>query len=140
MCPAIHDPRSVGVVAVIIRDGRFLVMRRADQVIAPGMVCFPGGGIELGECEKEAMVREIREELGVAIQPLRRIWESVTPWDVRLSWWLCRLDEQVTPVPNPVEVAECYWLTHAEMDELPDLLESNHQFLTVLQSGESDIS
>ena len=140
MCPAIHDPRSRGVVAVIVRDGRFLVMRRSDMVIAPGMICFPGGGIELGESQIEALVREIHEELGVTIQPLRRIWESVTPWGVRLCWWLCRLDEQVTPIPNPAEVAECFWLTNAEMAKLPDLLESNHHFLAALQSGEIDIS
>ena len=104
------------------------------------MFCFPGGGIESDETEDEALVREIREELGVTIQPLRRIWESVTPWEVRLGWWLCHLQEQLTVVPNPDEVADCRWLTAAEMAELPELLESNHHFLTALGSGEISVA
>ena len=46
--------RRRGVVAVIVRDQRLLVIRRASGVAAPGMYCFPGGGIEPGEIEEEA--------------------------------------------------------------------------------------
>ncbi len=84
--------RRRGVVAVVVRQGRFLVIRRAAAVVAPGMICFPGGEGE-AETEEETLVREIREELGVAIEPIRRVWRSVTPRQVELSWWLSRIAE-----------------------------------------------
>jgi len=50
------------VVAVILRGERFLVICRSQQVRAPGMYCFPGGGIEPGETEEQALRRELLEE------------------------------------------------------------------------------
>ncbi len=133
------DPRRSGVVAVIVREGRFLVIRRSDQVIAPGMVCFPGGGIEGGESEEETLVREIREELGVTIAPVRRIWRSVTPWNVKLAWWLGEIDQEQPFAPNPAEVACIQWVSTDEMRELPNLLESMHHFLDALAGEEIEL-
>ncbi|MGI6416136.1 MAG: NUDIX domain-containing protein [Thermoguttaceae bacterium] len=128
--------RRRGVVAVVVRQGRFLVIRRAAAVVAPGMVCFPGGAGEGAETEEETLVREIREELGVAIEPIRRVWRSVTPWQVELSWWLSRIAEGELLRPNPAEVASVHWQTAGELRRLPNLLESNHHFLDALDAGE----
>ena len=68
------DPGRRGVVGVVVRDGRMLVIRRSRSVVAPLVYCFPGGGIEAGESEEEALVREFREEIGVTIRPVRRLW------------------------------------------------------------------
>ncbi len=128
--------RRRGVVAVVVRQGRFLVIRRAAAVVAPGMICFPGGEGEGAETEEETLVREIREELGVAIEPIRRVWRSVTPWQVELSWWLSRIAEGERLRPNPAEVASVHWQTAEELRRLPNLLESNHHFLDALDAGE----
>lgn len=125
-----------GVVAVIRQADRVLVIRRALNIEAPGAFCFPGGAIEEGETEPESLRREILEELGVAIAPQRCLWESITPWNVQLSWWLASLEPAVPPVPNPHEVSEVHWLTLDEMAQLPELLLSNHRFLQALQRGE----
>ena len=132
-----EDAGRRGAVAVVIRQKRFLVIRRSQQVVAPGAFCFPGGGIEPDESEQEALVREIREELGVTIEPVRRLWQSVTPWKVHLSWWLSRLDPDAVLAPNPAEVESVHWLTVEEMRQLPDLLESNHDFLQALTKQRS---
>ncbi len=124
-----------GSVAVIVRHGRLLLIRRSRYVVAPGMFCFPGGGIEADETEEEALVREIREELGTRIEPVRRLWQGVTPRAVRLAWWLCRLEDAATLVPNPEEVESVLWVTLEEMATLPDSLESNQQFLDALAAG-----
>ena len=136
--PPEHSRR--GAVAVIVRDGRFLVIRRSACVVAPGAYCFPGGAIEAGETEQVALVREIREELGVAVEPVRRVWQSVTPWGVHLSWWLGQLADSEQPVPNPAEVESCSWLTPVEMLARPELLESNRHFLAALAQGAIDVA
>ncbi|HUY88479.1 MAG TPA: NUDIX domain-containing protein [Pirellulales bacterium] len=130
------DPRRRGAVAVIERSGALLVIRRSQIVVAPGAFCFPGGGIEPGESEEEALVRELREELQVEVRPLRRLWSSVTPWNVELAWWQADLAAEAIPRPSPAEVESVHWYTLAEMAELPSLLESNRQFLSAIERSE----
>jgi 8-oxo-dGTP diphosphatase len=136
MEPIPDDPGRRGAVAVVVRDGRMLVIRRARSVVAPLVYCFPGGGIETDESEQEALVREFREEVGVAIRPVRRLWQCVTAWKVELVWWLGELLPDAAPVANPHEVESIHWFTPAEMAALPDLLESNREFLKLLERGE----
>jgi 8-oxo-dGTP diphosphatase len=62
------DPEPVYVVgAAILREGRCLVARRSAAMSAPLCWEFPGGKVEGGELPRQALVREIREELGVEI-------------------------------------------------------------------------
>jgi 8-oxo-dGTP diphosphatase len=126
------DPGRRGVVGVVPREGRMLVIRRARSVVAPGVYCFPGGGIQGRESEEEALVREFREEVGLSVRPVRRLWRCLTPWKVELAWWLGELPPQAVAVANPAEVESVHWLTAAEMGRLPHLLESNRQFLDLL--------
>ena len=125
-----------GVVAVIVRDSRLLVIRRSLKVVAPGAFCFPGGGIEGAETEEQALVREIQEELGALVRPVRRIWRSTTAWRVDLAWWTAELAADATLAPNPAEVAAISWHTPAEMAALAELLDSNRKFLAALACGE----
>jgi (d)CTP diphosphatase len=108
-------------------------------VVAPRAYCFPGGAIEPGESEENALVREICEELGASIRPIRRIWQSVTPWDVALAWWHGELDTAQAITPNPAEVESVHWLTPDQMTGLSGLLESNHDFLDALAAGEIEL-
>lgn len=55
------------VAAVIIDGGRVLACRRRIDLAAGGRWEFPGGKIERGETPASALVREIREELGIGI-------------------------------------------------------------------------
>ncbi len=137
-----HEASSTvrrGAVAVIVRRGRFLVIRRSRHVVAPGAYCFPGGAIEPGESEEDALAREMGEELGATIRPIRRVWQSVTPWDVALVWWHSELDTNQTITPNPAEVESVHWLTPDEMTGLSGLLESNHAFLDALAAGKIEL-
>jgi len=129
------DPGRRGAVAVIARDDRLLVIRRSRHVVAPLVYCFPGGGIEQGETEPQALIRELHEELGARIRPLRRVWQCVTPWKVQLSWWLAELAPAAVLKPNPAEVESVHWLSVQQMAALPDLLESNRRFLELVQCG-----
>jgi 8-oxo-dGTP diphosphatase len=59
----------LAVSAAIFRDGRVLIVRRA-QPPASGLYTLPGGGVELGETLANAVIREVREETGLEIEPL----------------------------------------------------------------------
>lgn len=58
---------TVVVAAAIERDGRYLAARRTRPADVAGRWEFPGGKVEPGESEDQALAREIREELGVEI-------------------------------------------------------------------------
>ena len=59
----------LAVSAAIFRDGKVLIVRRARPP-AHGLYTLPGGGVELGETLEQAIVREVREETGLAIEPI----------------------------------------------------------------------
>ena len=129
-------PPRRGVVAVVVRWERLLVIRRSDQVTAPRAFCFPGGGIEPGESEAEALVREMDEELDVVARPVRCLWQSRTVRDVQLAWWLTELPPEFTLQPDQAEVESVPWMTPEEMLALAELLESNRQFMRAASAGE----
>ena len=128
-----------GVVAIIVRDARLLVIRRSLHVVAPRALCFPGGAIEPGETEPIALVRELEEELGVPVEPVRHVWRSVTPWDVEISWWQASLAAEHQIDANPNEVESVHWFLPSDLIRQPDLLESNRSLLYAVHCGEIQI-
>ncbi len=59
--------------AIIIKDGRLLVMKRERN--GRRFCVLPGGSIEPGETPQECCTRELAEEFGITIKPLRLIYE-----------------------------------------------------------------
>lgn len=66
-------------IAVVIRDDRVLLVRRANPPDA-GLWGFPGGKIERGESLEQATLRELREETGVSAEVLR-IFNALDAFD-----------------------------------------------------------
>jgi ADP-ribose pyrophosphatase YjhB (NUDIX family) len=62
----------LAVSAAIFRDGQVLIVRRARPP-AHGLYTLPGGVVELGETLEQAVVREIREETALAIEPVELV-------------------------------------------------------------------
>ena len=75
MTSASSEPRTyparpyLAVSAAIFRDGRVLIVRRALPP-SQGLHTLPGGVVELGETLERAVVREVREETNLDIEPL----------------------------------------------------------------------
>jgi ADP-ribose pyrophosphatase YjhB (NUDIX family) len=68
--PRLYPDRPfLAVSAAIIRDGRVLIARRAKGA-STGVFTLPGGVVEAGETLHEAVIREISEETGIAIEPV----------------------------------------------------------------------
>jgi ADP-ribose pyrophosphatase YjhB (NUDIX family) len=71
----VNDPRHypdrpcLAVSAVIVRDGEFLAVRRARPPMQ-GLFTLPGGRVEIGESLSEALIREVREETGLTVEPV----------------------------------------------------------------------
>ncbi|MFI6500571.1 (deoxy)nucleoside triphosphate pyrophosphohydrolase [Nonomuraea typhae] len=78
----------VVVAAVIVSAGRVLAAQRAEPPELAGGWEFPGGKVDPGESEEEALLRECREELGVEIAVGARVggdW-PLSPGYVMRAW------------------------------------------------------
>ena len=58
--------------AVVVDRGRVLLMRRGQEP-AKGNWSLPGGGLELGESLTDGVVREVREETGLTVEPIELV-------------------------------------------------------------------
>ncbi len=128
-------PRRRGVVVVTGRSGRFLAIRRGPTVAAGGTICFPGGHIEPGETETDAVVRECFEEVAARVEAVSCVWRNVSAWGTDLAWWTATLLDAERLAPHPVEVSEILWLSAREMLDHPDLLPGNRPFLEAVIAG-----
>lgn len=134
--PAPPEARLEGVVVACRQaDGRWLLIRRSATVRVPLRVCFPGGWIDAGESQADAVVREMREELNAEVVPIRCVWRHSFGEPPRVLWgWLAELKS--TPLtPNPAEVHEIFWLTVDEAVHHPDVLPYTDAFLAALRSA-----
>jgi 8-oxo-dGTP diphosphatase len=57
--------RVVG--AMLERDGKYLITQRSARATLPLLWEFPGGRVEPGETDEEALARELREEMGIEV-------------------------------------------------------------------------
>lgn len=106
---------SVVVAGAVCDGGRLLAARRSAPPELAGRWELPGGKLEPGESGEQALVRELREELGVEAQPLERIpgeWPLNPGYVLRV--WMVRL---VSGEPRPLEDHdELRWLDAGEAD------------------------
>ena len=93
--------RTVCVVAAVVRRaGRILITRRHAGAARGGLWEFPGGKVEPGEAERDALRREIREELGCEIEVgrlLLRHRHRYPDLAVELAFYGCVLPEGSEP-------------------------------------------
>ena len=112
------------VVGAAILDGdppgcRVLVTQRADPPHLAGYWEFPGGKVEPGETDVDALVRECAEELEVRIAVGARLGGDLLLSGDRGEWvlrvWLARIESGTVRL---VEHSDARWLSAAELDDV----------------------
>ncbi len=85
----------VSAVALIDPDGRVLLAQRPEGKSLAGLWEFPGGKVELGESPEVALIRELREELGIetkasCLAPLTFASHSYDDFHLLMPLFACR--------------------------------------------------
>ena len=85
----------VAAVALVDADGRVLIAKRPEGKPMAGMWEFPGGKVEAGERPEPALIREIKEELGIdvteaCLAPLTFASHSYEKFHLLMPLYVCR--------------------------------------------------
>ena len=103
-------------------DGRILVQQRAAGRAMAGLWEFPGGKIERGESAEMALVRELKEELGISTETacLAPAGFGTAPTDdgrqLLLLLYVCR---KWNGIPKALDAAALRWVRPLELHDLP---------------------
>ena len=101
----------------VLRDGRVLASRRTEPPRLAGLWEFPGGKLEPGETDAQALVRELREELQVEVLVGERVGGDLLIGETAvLRVYLCAL---VSGEPALVDHDAHRWLAADELFDVP---------------------
>lgn len=113
------ERKTIRVVAAIIeRDGKYLVTQRRPTAVLPLLWEFPGGRVEDGETDHDALHREVLHRIGVDVKPGKLVSFVSHPYDryvVDLYLYECQLREGE---PRAENVHAFRWVSSAGFDEL----------------------
>jgi 8-oxo-dGTP diphosphatase len=107
-------------VALVDEDGRLLVQRRPEGKAMAGLWEFPGGKVEPGELPEAALIRELREELGIDVEkaclaPACFASEPVGERHMLLLLYICR---KWRGIPQALEATALKWVKPIELHGL----------------------
>lgn len=104
--------------AVIVNDGKILCAQRGPDGSLPNMWEFPGGKIEPGETPREALQREITEELECTVDVGKKVTTTTYAYDfgvVTLTTFFCELR---WGTPRLTEHVDVVWLGPGDLGAL----------------------
>jgi 8-oxo-dGTP diphosphatase len=107
------------VAAVIAKDDRYLVTQRRPTAVLPLLWEFPGGKVEDGETDLEALKREVKHRVGADVEPgaqISHVSHAYEHYTVELHLYDCRITHGE---PRAVNVHQFRWVESEEFDRLP---------------------
>lgn len=112
--------RTIRVVAAVIqKNERYLITQRRKAAVLPLMWEFPGGKVEEGEADADALRREVLERLGVEVEVGQLISFVSHPYEhytVDLHLYECKLKSEGLQAKA---VNDHRWVTSSEFDQYP---------------------
>jgi 8-oxo-dGTP diphosphatase len=117
------------------RDRRVLIAERPAGRHMAGRWEFPGGKVAADESESAALVRELREELGVAVtgcRPFMRLSHEYDDRVVELSMWIV---DVFSGEPSGLDGQALKWVAVEALGE-EDILEADAPFVSALREAE----
>lgn len=112
----------IRVVAAVVEDsGRYLLTQRKPTAVLPLLWEFPGGRVEMGETDQEALAREVMWRTGARVDVLAKLGDhhhQYEHYDVHMTMYACQIHEGQTP--RAINVADLRWVPSAEL--------SNYEF------------
>ena len=107
--------------ALVDSDGRVLLAKRPEGRSMAGLWEFPGGKIEADERPEDALIRELREELGIAVKeaclaPFTFASHTYGAFHLLMPLYVCRRWEGT---PQPKHHAALKWVRPNEMKNYP---------------------
>lgn len=119
--PAGRNILLVAACALIDADGRVLLAQRPPGKALAGLWEFPGGKVEQGETPEEALIRELREEIGIetkvaCLAPLTFASHSYETFHLLMPLFVCRRFEGIA-VAREGQVLK--WVKPRQMRDYP---------------------
>jgi len=116
--------RTIRVVAAVLeRDGKYLITQRRTSAVLPLMWEFPGGRVEAGETDQQALKRELNHRLGVGIEVGKLISFVSHPYEhyvVDLFLYECTLAAGTPESALEARAVNAFkWVASAEFDQYP---------------------
>ena len=118
--------RHIRVVGAMLQnaEGRYLITQRPPKATLPLLWEFPGGRVEEGEGDEQALAREIREEMGVEEQVLDQALHThhdYPTYDIDFRVYRCRLTSPESAIQH-LRVHDHRWVTLEEISkyQFPD--------------------
>jgi 8-oxo-dGTP diphosphatase len=115
-CVVSLQPTIRVVAAMIARDGRYLITQRRPSAVLPLLWEFPGGRVETGERDEEALRRELRERLDAEIavkQLISYVSHRYEHYTVELYLYECTL---LSDSVRARAVAAARWVASQDFD------------------------
>ena len=111
----------VSAVALVDRDGRVLLAQRPEGKAMAGLWEFPGGKVDPGETPEAALIRELKEELGVdtaesCLAPFTFASHTYEDFHLLMPLYVCRVWQGI---PRPLEGQALAWARPNEMKNYP---------------------
>ena len=104
---------------IIIKNNKVYIQQRKKNALMGGLWEFPGGKREKGESPEECLEREIKEEMGVTINILKKIMtikHTYTQFRVTLHAFTCELQSKQI---RPTECQQWKWVSLSNLKKYP---------------------
>jgi len=125
-------PQYPVAVGVVFKDDRVLITRRKAEGLLGGLWEFPGGKIEKNEKAEAACIREIKEEVNLAVkvdEHLCRVKHAYTHFKIKMEVFCCSYISGRVKLNGPVDHR---WIRLNQLEDYP-LPKANHKFLAKLR-------